>query len=257
MTTHTDGITYRGLGAARTLSGRDIYKRLTDRQNHFRSRLSELSWSVVSSLERHGLAESLLSGTVAKLRAAKNDPRHYGDNTPGAYFDDVSRTPVVPDPCFSYWNLYEYGVTGEGGFNGFIAVSGIDPAIDNATLCGLIALLLIDSAVEHLDNDDPFVAASEAMEAAFCVEQMFHDRGYRHMLQEARKELARKGGVAAHRETDGYKEQVIAKWRTGTFKTKAAAARWAMKEFPLRSQEVVVRWLREADKSCNATQLDE
>ena len=97
MTTHADGPTYRSLGAARTLSGRDIYKRLTDRQNHFRSRLSELSWSVVSSLERHGLAESLLSGTVAKLRVAKNDPQHYGDNKPGAYFDDGPRTAVVPD----------------------------------------------------------------------------------------------------------------------------------------------------------------
>lgn len=239
---------YGVLAAARTLSGRDIYKRRTDRQNHFRSRLSELSWQVVTSLERHGLTESRLVDTIEKLRAAKNDPRHYGDNTPGAYFDDRLRTPVVPDPSFSYWNLYEYGITGEDGFEGFIALALIDPEIDDPTLCGLIALLLIDSAVGHLDKDDPFLAASDAMEAASCVEQMFHDRRYRQMLQEARKELARKGGAAAHRETDEYKTQVIAKWNSGVFKTKADAARWAMKEFPLRNQEVVVRWLRDADK---------
>lgn len=117
MTTHTHGKVYGVMGAARTLSGRDIYRRLTDRQNHFRSRLSELSWAVVSSLDRHGLSESLLLETVEKLRAAKNDPRHYGDNKPGTYFDDITRTPVVPDPRFSYWNLYEYGVTGEAGFD--------------------------------------------------------------------------------------------------------------------------------------------
>jgi hypothetical protein len=107
---------------------------------------------------------------------------------------------------------------------------------------------LIDSSVEYLDNDDPFLAASDAMEAALCVEQMFDDRGYRHMLQQARTDLARKGGIARHRETDDYKAQVVAKWKTGAFKTKVAAARWAMKQFPLPNQEVVVRWLREADK---------
>lgn len=257
MTAHTHGSLYGALRAARTLSGRDIYRRLTDRQNHFRSRLSELSWSVVSSLDRHGLSESLLLETIEKLRVAKDDSRHYGDNTPGTYFDGRARTAVVPDPRFSYWNLYEYGVTGEGAFDGFIALAGIDPAIDNPTLCGLIALLLIDSSVENLDNDDPFLAASEAIEATFCVEQMFHDRGYRQMLQEARKDLARKGGVAAHRETDEYKSQVISRWRSGAFKTKVAAARWAMKEFPLRNQEVIVRWLREADRGGHATRLDE
>jgi hypothetical protein len=139
MTTRTDGRIYAALAAAQTLSGREIYRRGTDRQNHFRARLSELSWSVVSSLERHGLRESLLIETVAKLRIAKDDPRHYGDNKPGTFFDDERHTPVVPDPCFSHWNLYEYGVTGEGGFNGFISLTGIDPAIDDPTLCGLIA----------------------------------------------------------------------------------------------------------------------
>lgn len=253
MKTHIQGKLYGTLGAARTLSGRDIYKPVTDRQNHFRSRLSELSWSVISSLERHELAETLLVETVEKLRRAKSDPRHYGDNKPDTYFDDRSRTPVVPDPTFSYWNLYEYGITGEGGFDGFISIAGIDPTIDNATLCGLIALLLIDSAVERLDNDDPFLAASDGMEAALCVEQMFHDRSYRHMLQKARTDLARKGGAARHRETGAYKTQVVAKWRTGAFKSKAAAARWAMRQFPLPSQEVVVRWLREADKVWPAT----
>jgi len=239
---------YGELRAARTLSGRDIYRKHTDRQNHLRSRLGELSWQVVSSLERNGLAESRLIETIERLRAAKTDPQHYGDNKPGAYFDDGPRTPVVPDPRFSYWNLYEFGITGEGGFAGFVALAAINPEIDNPTLCGLIALLLIDSAVELLDRDDPFLAASDAMEATLCVEQMSFDRGYRHMLQEARQDLARKGGAAAHRETDEYKTQVVAKWHSGEFTTKVAAARWAMKEFPLRNQEVVVRWLREADK---------
>lgn len=253
MTAHTRDQIYHTLGAARTLSGRDIYRRTTDRQNHFRSRLSELSCAVVSSLERHGLAETLLLATVAKLRAAKTDLRHYGDNRPGMYFSEPVGTPVVPDPTFSFWNLYEYGVTGEGGFDGFIALSGMDPEIDNPTPCGLIALLLIDSSVEHLDNDDPFLAASDAMEAALCLEQMLYDRNYRHMLQQARTELARKGGVARHRETDDYKAQVVAKWRTGAFKTKVAAVRWAMRQFPLPSQEVVVRWLRESDKARSTT----
>lgn len=247
---------YFTLGAARTLSGREIYRRRTDRQNHLRSRLAELSWQVVSSLERHGLSEPLLLDTVSKLRHAQHEPRHFGDNTPASHFEGPSSIPVVPDSRFSYWNLLEYGLSGEQGFEGFIALCAIVPSIDRPTLFGLIALLLIDSAVEHLDRKDPFIAGSDAVEAAFCVEQMFHDRGYRHILEQARKDLARKGGIAAHRETDEYKAEVIAKWRTGVFTTKAEAARWAMKQFPLRSQEVIVRWLRAAERNTDTTELD-
>jgi hypothetical protein len=239
---------YAQIASATTVSGRQIFVRATDRQNHYRRHLSELSWQVVSSLDRHGLSETMFADTIEKLRTAKGDPTHYGDNSPGSFFDDAARTAIVPDPRFSYWNLYEYGVVGEEGFEGFKRDCGISPSIDHPTLCGLIVLLLIDSAVELLDHGDAFLAASDGMEAALCVEQMFHDRGYRDMLQEARRDLARKGGAAAHRETDEYKAQVVAKWRSGEFPTKAAAARWAMRQFPLRSTEVIARWLRDADK---------
>ncbi len=257
MASHSLEGVYRTLGAGQTVSGREILIRSTHRENHFRSRLSELSWSVVSSLSRHGLSESLLAQTIQSLRLAKEDPRHYGENSPGMCFDDRARTPVVPDPNFNYWNLLEYGLSGKEGFAGFAKSVGLDPAIDNATLCGLIALLLIDASVEHLDNDEPFRAAAEALDASLCVEQMFYDRGYRHILKEARSDLARRGGVAAHRETDAYKIEVISKWKSGVFKTKAEAARWAMREFPLRNQEVIARWLREAERADPLTRLDE
>lgn len=246
---------YRSLGNARTLSGRDIYRPDTDRQNHFRQRLSETSWGIVSALSEHGLSDSLLSDTAAKLRIAKNDSQHYGDNRPGGVFNDG--TPVVPDPRFSYWNLLEFGITGEGGLGEFVRITGIDRSIDYATLCGVIGLLLIDSAVDALESGDHFIAASDAMEAGNCVEEMVLDRSYRSILRRHRRDFARQGGLAAHRETNEYKALVLANWRTGQHKTMASCARWAMKQFPLKSQAVVLRWLSAANKPNSATQQAE
>jgi hypothetical protein len=243
---------YEQLGRARTLSGLDIYRPSTDRQNHFRSRLSETSWSIVSSLYKHELSEDLLSDTVEKLRIAKNDPQHYGDNRPGSTFENG--TPVVPDPRFSYWDLLGYGLSVEGGLNVFRQITGIDQSIDYATLCGIVGLLLIDASVESLESGDTSVAASDAMEAASCVEEMMLDRGFRSMLKEHRQEFSRQGGFAAHRETDEFKASVIAEYRTGRFKTKADCVRWARKQLPIKAEETVRRWLRAADKDKATTQ---
>lgn len=251
---------YSILGRAHTLSGSDIFLNETNRQNHFRSQLSELSWAIVSSLERHGLSEALLADTVSKLRSAKDDPQHYGDNRPGKFFED--HTPIVPDPRFSYWNLLGYGITGEGGYNEFLKITGIDHSIDYATLCGVIGLLLIESSVLHLNVDDFPIASSDAMEAATCVEEMMLDRRYRSILKESRQEMARKGGIAAHAKTADMKAKIVSEWKSGRFNNKKRdAVTWALREFPQwkpkGAKDLVRRWLRESDKATSTTQQDQ
>lgn len=243
---------YEQLGLARTLSGVEIYRTCTDRQNHFRQRLSELSWGIVSSLYRHGLSEALLSDTVEKLRVAKNDPQHYGDNRPGGTFENGIA--VIPDPRFSYWNLFEYGITGEGGYKDFLNVAGIDRSIDYATMCGIVGLLLIEASVECLDRGDYFIAAADGMEAATCIEEMMLDRGYRSIIKGQRQEFARRGGLAAHRETEGAKAAIVAEYLAGKFRTKAECARWAVRRYPaVTAVETVRRWLRVADMKRKGT----
>ena len=240
---------YESLRQSITLSGSEIYKLKTNRENHFRSRLSKLSYSLVSLLERHGLAATTLVDAVIKLRVAKNDSRHYGDNQPGSYFDDPQRTPVVPDPRFSFWDLYQFGVTGPDGFAGFLELSELDASIDNATLQGIIGLLLIDSAVESLDRSDMSLAAADAMEAATCLEQMILDRSYHALAKASRTEFARKGGVERHAETNANKQNILDKWDSGVFDgNKTAAGNWAHQNFEV-NVETARKWIREHEKN--------
>jgi hypothetical protein len=71
-------------------------------------------------------------------------------------------------------------------------------------------------------------------------------------LADARKAVARAGARQRHAETDEYKAQTLAKWDSGCFKgNKSAAARWAIKEFPLsrrHGEETVKAWIRNHEK---------
>jgi hypothetical protein len=221
--------------------------------------LGSLSYSIGGSLFRHGLSEPTFSHTVEKLRIAKTDPQHFGDNTPRLTFSDG--TPAVPDPRFSYWDLLRYGLSGDGGLDGFRKRAGIDQSIDYSTLCGIVGLLLIEASVEALDSGDTFISASDAMEAANCVEEMLLDQSYRSIFKDIRKNLWSKGGRAAHRRTDQIKNKVISEWQSGRHKCPKDVYSWACKAFPdwkpKTGKQIVARWLRRVAPHSDDTELVE
>jgi hypothetical protein len=109
-------------------------------------------------------------------------------------------------------------------------------------LFGLIALLLIDSAIGRIDRGDVFRGASELLHAADAREEMFHER--------SRKEFARAGAIAKHKKTNQFKAELLREWDAGKFKTQVAAKTWAtkVKKWPL-NPEVAARWIRDHEKS--------
>jgi len=230
-----------------TISGKDILLFRTDHENHFRCQLELLSLQFRAVLKLNPTEDNVLRDSLNRLQLAYADPKHYGDNRPDSHF--ANGTPTVPTPRFSYLDFIGFAVTGEGGFEGFTADIGLHPSVDWMTVLSVVGLLLIDSAVTSLEKGDVILAASESLQAAEVLEELVAEGTARSAVQRARRDFARAGGMAANRETAEYKSEVLKEWQTGRFKgNKSAAARWALKQFPLPNQEVVRRWIRDHEK---------
>jgi hypothetical protein len=202
-------------------------------------------------LIRWNLPEFDLLDAIEKLKTAYKDPRHYGDNVPNRTFDGVE---VLPDPRFTFLDLYSFGTTGEGGFNEFRNLVGFKDSLNENTIIALIVLLLVDSSVAYLDEGDYLLAGADGMEAEDAMAYVLDAAGYDSRLATLRKTFARSGGLAAHRETEEFRRAILEKWQTGEFAgNKSEAARWARKQFPIKSDEVVRRWIREFEKSTTTT----
>jgi hypothetical protein len=215
-----------------------------------RGRLQILSNHFVVLIERFAyLSAGELETAIDLLRPALQDPIHFGDNSPHTYFDNAEKTLAVPSPRFNYVDLLSYGSTGPDGFDGFKKAVGLSPELSWATVNAAVVLLLIDSAIEFMDHGDYLSAAAEAMDAMEWGETLFNDLGYEAREKEYRREFARKGGIASTRESDGYKSAVLKEWDTGRFAgNKSAAARWGTRQYPIKNQETVRKWLRAHDK---------
>jgi len=234
------------LSAAHTLSGHDIYRRETNRENHLRSRIAELSWEVVTFLGRQDIPDRVLRETIERLRAAYSNPAHYGDNRPGTFFQDG--TPTVDDPWFDYFDFIGFALSGEDGPTGFQKLVGLDQRITYRILLAVIALLLIDSATARLDRGDAIGGAAEMLHAADAREEAFN--GTRSDRRPKWNEFARLGGLARHKGTDQYKAEVLRRWDAGEFKTQVGASKWATKtmKWPVNPR-VVERWIREHQRT--------
>jgi hypothetical protein len=211
---------------------------------------------VVSFLAEQDVPDTVLRDSIEKLRSAYSDPVHYGDNRPGSFFADG--TPTVSDPRFDYFDFIGYALSGEGGFAEFWQLAALDERITYSVLFGLIVLLLIDSAVNRLEQGDAIGAGAELVHAAEAREEMLYKVHQNAWQAEARTRFARTGGLAAHQRTAEYKETILREWDSGKFETKAAAKRWASgtMRWPV-NPEVVERWIREHEKAKAHTQQAE
>jgi hypothetical protein len=236
------------LSNGETLSGLSIFIKSTHPENEIRSRASLLSYWVCTEIEIDGVADDVLIDALSILRREYTDPKHYGDNKPGHFFLD--HTLISPDPAFNYWDFWSFALSVPTGFVGLSHDIGLDQRVTYRIFCGLIALLLIDDSIRCLGIGDVFRAAAGIFDALEAFDEMLVPRRYEQIAQETRSAQAKRGGHAKNRETDEYKRLVIEEWKSGRFGcNKTEAARWAVKNFPLKSQEAVRRWLRkyEAD----------
>jgi hypothetical protein len=231
-----------------TVGGHKIYREATHRENRLRSHASEISANVLRDLKQLEVPDVTLRSTIDSVRSAHADPHHYGDNKPGSWF--TNGTSTVPDPVFDYWDFVGFGLSGDRGYDGFAEDMKLDANVTYRVFIAVVALLLVDSAIAHLDAEDLVAGASDLIRAAEAREEMFTLARAKVAEQKARRAIAQSGGIGKHRETRAIKKKVLEKWATGVFENnKTNAARWACANFPkVESEEVVRRWIRAYEK---------
>lgn len=236
------------LNDAHTISGLSIYIEETHPQNEFRSRACQLTTWIAHQLETEHIPDILLSDALSILQREYRDQRHYGENKPGSFFESGRAT--SPDATFNYWDFFGFAISGYSDhFLGFARDIELDRRLTYRIVCGLISLLLIDEAIRFLGIGHVFRASAWVFDAHEAFDEMMLPRRYERIAQETRRAQATNAANAKNSETNEYKRLVIEEWKSGRFTgNKSEAARWATKEYPLKSQESVRRWLRAYEK---------
>jgi hypothetical protein len=243
----------RSLTDGLTISGHPIFRAGTHPENLLRGHASVLTYTVVRELERQSLLADVAVGTaVEALRAASHDQRHYGDNRPGYVFSDG--TPTTPTAKFDYWDLFQYGITGDDGFEGFIGRTSLDSRLSIGAVSGFIALLLIDSAIDDLDRGDWITGSAALLRAATAVDFMIEPNLLKAARRKAQEDFSRRGGARRHAEKEPFKDEILAEWATGRFESQAACVRWVAQQPHLDVvDETVKRWIRKFDAARSST----
>lgn len=194
------------------------------------------------------------------LKANFLNPIHYGDNKPG-FFNQKGES-LIPEPQFTYWDLFQYGVSGENGFAGFVRDCQLPVNTSEFSVLIATGLLLVDSAAESLDRDDASFAsyllgqAQDCSECAFLLSLTKQESGKIKIAIQS--ELKNRGANAAKarytRDKDG--KQALKAWvyecwqawqlNTTNYKGDTEFARDMLDKEPdkLKSEVVITRWAR-------------
>lgn len=155
------------LDEGHTVGGRPIYLYETNAENWIRSSLMGVQLRLIQLIEAPGKRGAVLP--LAKvLKANFSNPVHYGDNKPGTWF--ASGMATTSDPEFTFWDLYQYGITGEDGFDGFTRDCGLPNATTHLSVVAVIGLLLIDSATVAMEAKRLSWAGHLMSQAQDCAE---------------------------------------------------------------------------------------
>ena len=259
---------YRMLSEARSIGGGLILKPETAEENWARSSLWAVNYQLIRfatvEAEKHDNKYPYIFAIAETLRANFNNPIHYGDNRPGT-FTSLGKA-VAPDPVFTFWDLWQYGTTGEDGFNGFIRDSGLPKATTEQSVIAVIGLLLVDDALAAMEVQRLSWASHLLSQAKDCAEEaLLHEllqtkeEDIRSAIQEAisaRGVHAMKARYA--KDTDG--KQAAKKWvkecwrdwkaKPEKYKNASAFARDMLDKQPdrLTTEVVVSRWVRDWEK---------
>ena len=266
----------KALQSGKTIGGRSVDATGTDQRN----------WGLIHlSHVNHRLA------MMARLRVAKEDaahsggdftqyipiaevaerlvvnlenPIHYEDNTPG--YCNSSGERLVPDPKFSYWDLYQYGVTGEDGLEGFLRDCGLPLNTAEPDVLIATGLLLADSAATAIAEKKDSLAsyllgqAQDSAEEAMLL--LLADKDPDQVKTAIADEMKSRSSAAARsryaQDKDG--KQAVKAWvrecwdawqiSPEKYPSAAAFARDMLDKQPekLTSSVVVERWARDWSK---------
>jgi hypothetical protein len=237
----------QGLRGGKTLSGLEILRPWRHRENYMRIPVNDLSSTVIDYLESQEIADDVLrkSITVLRISYTNNTARPRRAQQPAKSRKGVRAEHVS---ALNYWVVFNRLLSDEGGFSGFAQRVKLDDRITYEALFGLIALLLIDSAVAHLNHGHCFPAAAELLHAAEARDEMLYETLAKEWQRQGRTLTAQAAARARHHEKDEIRKALLAEWDTGRFEgNKAAAGRSALKDHNVHPR-TVERWIREHEK---------
>lgn len=239
------------LRAYRTFSGRvanDWGNEVTE-QNYAYRTLEDLCERIYGrAFDLHPVdakKDAVIDQIVTALRTNLQNPIHYRGEEPGMF--GLKGEQQFPEPRFGYLDLVAWGEDGEGGFSGFLQICGLPLDTSYKTVLACASVLAIDEAFEEFEKNLPWRAIWTIYgisEAATEIEQILDDD----RLKEERRKAAAEAGRAAHKDTNEFKKEVLQEWAAGRFKSIAACARWACRQFPIEADETPKRWIRAYQK---------
>jgi len=203
----------------------------------------------------------LIAQVTAALRANIDNPLHYreryDDAEPGIFgvngeqlFVDPRRSyeQLFVDPRRSYGLLVAYVEDSDDGLPGFLHACGLPLDTPRKVIIGCAALLNLDVALDEIEQDKPWRVTWTLYgitESAEEIQEIIVDEHYRAQ----RRKKAAAAGQAAHRDTNEFKKEVLKAWAENRFKSIAACARWACRQYPIEADETPKRWIREYKKA--------
>lgn len=264
MRTNVEEILNQGL----TINGRLIVKAETTEENWARLSVQAIHYRLICCATNDSCVEDKecpeLFVLAAALEANLNNPIHYGDNEPGLY--TAAGLALLPNPSFTFMDLWEYGLSGEDGFAGFLRDCGLPKESTRQSIIAVIGLLLLDAALVAIEDGRPHWASHLISQAYICEgEALLWKLGgtKQDEIQAAiRHEIKARGAKAVQaryaKDSDG--KQAIKRWvkecwqgwkaKPEKYKNASAFARDMLDKQPdrLTTEVVVTRWVREWEK---------
>jgi hypothetical protein len=151
-----------------TIGGQPIILQATLEQNWLRCAISSANHRLCNLAMAQGDRTGRIVEIATALAANAHRAVHYGDNRPGSF--SASGKPLLPAPRFTYFDLWQFGSTGEEGTLGLLRECGLPDSTSPDDLLVAVGLLLTDAAVAALDVPTESFAGFLLHQATECSE---------------------------------------------------------------------------------------
>jgi len=249
----------------RTLTNHPLILDATNDQNWIRGSLSQVSYDALMLASNHNpynfdddanndLGDVIRATNV--LATQINNPINYGDNKAGMF--TANGKALIEKPCFTYFDLYSFGLSGEEGMTGFLSICGLPTDTSQRVLLLATAFLLINDAVIALENQKESFAAYLLFQAGECItdvrlidfDSIVEPEKLKRALQNTLSERGRKGAQAKLDNDPKQKAKLEAHrlwkdWQSGKklHKSKKEFCDYVVKTIPeIKAVKTIERW---------------
>lgn len=138
-----------------------------DPQNWLRGAVSTLHNELMNrAWDSDDSGATPISTVLTALSQACMNPEHFGGHKPGTF--NFKGNALLPDPTFTWFDLWSYGTSSESGTPGFNRSIGIPESTKDLQLLIATGLLLLADAIDAIDRGNVSFAGYLVYEAGEC-----------------------------------------------------------------------------------------